>query len=509
MFNRLDQLNTFDPYARQTHPLLVPPHHTCCPPSLFNNLSSNILKPYRTSSEEGLMNVDHRNHHGDPPTLPPPSPATGGGTSRKIGLSCAECRRSKLKCDRIFPCQSCVRRGCAGICPDGTLAATKGNKVLMAHAQRLQEQVKTLTARIHELENQLGQPGVKNESLQPSLIPTDGLDGQAKYHGETAGSEYFQDLLPRTSHTHDEFSTSSSNSRHPPDLPPDIIDLLHAFPFGIRDRHYSRGAFQHYIPGRDRAAYLSNLYFIHIGWMYEPISRADFTASILDVIYVNGERRLDSIHSHKLSVFFIILANGAVFDDDHNVGSISRTYHALSRAAFSLDSIYEEATCATVQAMFLIVRFLYNADRDRNEERWLLTGLNCRLAHMIGLQRDSANWNLPSDEIQRRRQIFWELFTWDAWTGVVNGRPAALAVQHTDCQFPDDLEAAILPGKERDLGWHAWKLRYAANVITASSFHVFNPRTPPYEALLDLDKKIRAFPLPAHLRSPVRNSDTV
>src|SRR5712675_2700629 len=76
----------------------------------------------------------------------------------KLGLSCAECRRSvtythseileasnsphrmfrsKLKCDRcvllstrwrpvssepeqrVFPCQSCIRRGCAAICPDG------------------------------------------------------------------------------------------------------------------------------------------------------------------------------------------------------------------------------------------------------------------------------------------------------------------------------------------------------------------------------------------------------
>lgn len=105
---------------------------------------------------------------------------------RKVGMSCAECRRlvaflhtvwsglvsrgvsirSKLKCDRTFPCsvrlpfrqcstpgkrglhslQACIRRGCANICPDGrfiltvfimgylyciaagTLTATRGNK---------------------------------------------------------------------------------------------------------------------------------------------------------------------------------------------------------------------------------------------------------------------------------------------------------------------------------------------------------------------------------------------
>jgi hypothetical protein len=35
-------------------------------------------------------------------------------------LSCAECRRLKLKRDKKIPCSSCVRRGCESICPLGT-----------------------------------------------------------------------------------------------------------------------------------------------------------------------------------------------------------------------------------------------------------------------------------------------------------------------------------------------------------------------------------------------------
>ncbi len=37
-------------------------------------------------------------------------------------LSCAECRRLKLKCDKKVPCGSCCRRGCESICPCGTLS---------------------------------------------------------------------------------------------------------------------------------------------------------------------------------------------------------------------------------------------------------------------------------------------------------------------------------------------------------------------------------------------------
>lgn len=390
----------------------------------------------------------------------------------------------------------------------------------MAHAQRLQEQVKALTAKNNELESRLAKAGLPLEPSHPPNMgetslqgmqldrgenPSEGIgslsigvNGQAKYHGETAGSEYLQDLLP---HSHGDYTPPY---HHPPDLPQPIQELLHAFPFGIRDCHYQKDIFIPFLPSRDHALHLSNLYFANIGWMYEPISRMDYETATFNFIYgPNGEIRLDQIHPHLLSVFFIVIANGAIFDRSANAEVASRTFHALARAALSMDSILQGSNCATIQAMFLIVRFIYNADRDRNEERWLITGLNCRLAHMIGLQRDSASWNLPPDEIQRRRQVFWELFTWDAWTSVVNGRPAALAVQHTDCEFPDDLEPVIVPGKEPELSWHAWKLRYAAEIITASSFHVFNPRTPPYEALLELDKKIRAFPLPSHLHSPI------
>ncbi|KAJ7258762.1 fungal-specific transcription factor domain-containing protein [Mycena haematopus] len=52
------------------------------------------------------------------------SSATPNGRKSQI-TSCAECRRLKLRCDRIFPCSSCIRRGCANLCPTGTLEKGK------------------------------------------------------------------------------------------------------------------------------------------------------------------------------------------------------------------------------------------------------------------------------------------------------------------------------------------------------------------------------------------------
>ncbi|KAF9457528.1 fungal-specific transcription factor domain-containing protein [Collybia nuda] len=448
-------------------------------------------------------------------------------SSRKIGLSCAECRRSKLKCDRVFPCQSCIRRGCAGICPEGTLAATKGNKVLMAHAQKLTEQVKTLTSRVRELESTLHETSSNDQGSNHNPLPETttagdvplredandvyeaigslsiGLDGQTKYHGESASSEYLQSLL---SFPKEDFKTQEST---PINLPTEILTLMHAFPFGFEENLYSKNIFNAFLPKKQRALQLAALYYRNYTWMYDPIVRVDFFTTIIDPMYANDRANAENLHSHRLSVFFMVLALGSVYDAEDSRDMSTKQYQALARATLSLDSILREVTCATVQALFLVSRsIMCNSDQDGKEGRWLMTGLCARIAQTIGLQRDSKAWNLEESEIQLRRRLYWELFTWESWTSLVNGRPAALMVQHSDCQFPEDLEPSLTKvSGEVELGFHAWKFRYAATCLSASVLHVFNTKPTPYSALLDIDKTIRKFPIPNHLRSPVRASE--
>ncbi|KAF8274307.1 hypothetical protein EI94DRAFT_1714116 [Lactarius quietus] len=58
----------------------------------------------------------------DPP--PPPRQRRKPG---RVPVSCAECRRLKLRCDRKVPCETCTKRGCAAICPNGSLATGRTN----------------------------------------------------------------------------------------------------------------------------------------------------------------------------------------------------------------------------------------------------------------------------------------------------------------------------------------------------------------------------------------------
>ena len=34
---------------------------------------------------------------------------------------------------------------------------------------------------------------------------------------------------------------------------------------------------------------------------------------------------------------------------------------------------------------------------------------------LVRTERDGALWNLDHQEVQRRRRLFWEMYTWDSW----------------------------------------------------------------------------------------------
>lgn len=409
----------------------------------------------------------------------------------------------------------------------------------MAHAQRLSEQVKTMTGRIKELEEALhkSQKSNRGGSEPHPLLQTPSqsreyaelpelrtiydeevhdvsesigslsidVNGRTKYHGESVGSEYFQPLFPP-----DSYPPQQSVPTDPKylGLPFEIVDLCNAYPFGLRDSQYTKFLFSPFLPSRERALQLMELYYRNAAWMFDPIVREDFVTNVLTPLYGHtGSANVNNIHSHRLSVFFIVLASGVLYEQSASSGVIAEQYHALSRAALSLDPIYQDATCATVQALFMAFGHIYQSDRTNNEGRWLLMGVVVRVAQLIGLQRDNAGWGLGQEEIQRRRVLFWELYTVDAWTSILNGRPPALSINHTDCWFPEDLDPTIKPSGAVEMGWHNWKVRYSASCLGISVQHVFNTRVPSYSALLELDRKIRKFNLPSHLQSPMEASE--
>jgi hypothetical protein len=130
---------------------------------------------------------------------------------------------------------------------------------------------------------------------------------------------------------------------------------------------------------------------------YDPIVISDFTENIMQPIYgTSGYADIDSLHPHRISVFFIVLAMGALYDDNDPSSSIlGEQYHALARAALSFSSIMIEVTCAAVQAIFMTLLYLYTSDRASNETRWLLAGVCCRMAQTVSPASPYLAFRMP------------------------------------------------------------------------------------------------------------------
>ncbi|KAL1738782.1 hypothetical protein HDZ31DRAFT_69625 [Schizophyllum fasciatum] len=157
------------------------------------------------------------------------------------------------------------------------MPATKGNKVLLAHSQKLGEHVKSLQNRVRELEAALATSRDDHPLLQPSQLPSSaedelervtsaigmlsiGADGQARYQGDSAASEFISGIL-----NEDDYDTVNVYSLG---LPPEIIDLVNVFPFGQKQPPCAKDVFLPFIPPRERAMHLAHLYYQREAWMY-------------------------------------------------------------------------------------------------------------------------------------------------------------------------------------------------------------------------------------------------
>ncbi|KAF8803345.1 hypothetical protein BYT27DRAFT_7171817 [Phlegmacium glaucopus] len=87
----------------------------------------------------------------------PPSQRVQDKESKRArgALSCAECRRLKLKCDKTVPCSSCKRRGCSAICPNGSLITGQGTRFVLADTEKLHQKIAKMSDRIRLLEDAL------------------------------------------------------------------------------------------------------------------------------------------------------------------------------------------------------------------------------------------------------------------------------------------------------------------------------------------------------------------
>ncbi|KAI0091797.1 hypothetical protein BDY19DRAFT_885596 [Irpex rosettiformis] len=454
-----------------------------------------------------------------------------GDKNRKRGapLSCAECRRLKLRCSRVFPCASCVKKGCAAICPDGSLTTGRGNRFVLANTEVLHEKILVLSSRVRQLEDALGEAHqARSRDPHPLLSPDllllkRPLEREAPSLPKDQDPEVAEVLgavgsLSLTEHGHTRFYGTAANAWYLLQneegggdeaendqiaLPSDIPWLGHGFPFttASETRLQVRSFLLSQLPEPAKARHLVDIYYRHCGWMYTPIPETELYANVFSRIYDQPMPiDQDSTDSHRLAVLYMVFALGTLMDLEQPYLSIASTqYYQLARAALSLDSILESQSIPAIQALLLMCHFMFLSFRDG--PRWTLMGLVVKLAQSVN--RDSGNWNLSADETFKRRSLLWEIYVYDSWQSLTYGRPPSFANAFIDCQMPEpDPPTSADDPKDLELSYSAWKHRFASRCLSVVHEQAFGARTPGYKVIQQLDKKVKEWYVPPSLQVP-------
>lgn len=493
-----------------------------------------------------------------------------GSHSREIELkrsrgeiSCAECRRLKIKCDKRLPCSSCLRRGCASLCPNGSLATGQGTRFVLAATDHLHKRISKMTERIRQLEDALAimhgdsdepHPLLRDELLNLKVdkgedkrddvneVPS-GIDalgtlsindrGNVHFFGSSGGSELLllndDDMYNHSPNliAASPLSAQSSIRDSKSPISPEIALFANAFPFTPSSSlHDMQQKIESYLPPWEDAVKLAEIYLEQAAWLFRSLTRSQLMEEMLPAIYHQSPpKSIDEKHAdltdfnvvrlqecrgpHSLSLLFMAFAVGTLVDLNAEPFSAEADhYYQLARAALTLQSVFEQPNLFTIQVLHLMSIYngmrqpSANAKEDNNETTsmemsWSLIRLCHQLAQTIGLHRDSARWGLRSQEVERRRNLFWDLYVADTWQSLSTGRPPSITLPYIDCQFPIDEDAHINEQGKTEPGFGSWLLHFTKECIGPLTARILTATVPPYPTILELDAKIRDFPLPS------------
>ncbi|KAH8997102.1 fungal-specific transcription factor domain-containing protein [Lactarius hatsudake] len=468
-------------------------------------------------------------------------------------ISCAECRRLKIKCDKQIPCQSCQKRGCVTLCPNGHLSTGPGTRFVIAATEHLHRRIDRMGDRIRELEDALAvlqmsrssepHPLLCGGSLlvdtdkpdeQPQESEDEGLDeitksfgtltvsdrGLSRFFGSTGGSDLL--LLENDDSVGSPSQTTEGNSSRP-SLPLHLQRFSHSFPFippGTVKQHIN--TIKDFLPPWDHALAMAESYLANATWFFRSVTRQQLINEMLPAIYGERAAYADGCSGpHDLALLFGVFALGSVMDPslpNSTAESEGKHYHQLVLAALCQQPVLVKPSVVTIQTLHISAVYSAMLGGDVNggestlESTWSLVAVACHLAQTIGLHRDPARWVSDPRIVQRRRMVFWNLFFADSWQALHTGRPPSFNRAFIDCNFPqEDVPPNLDPGDSSLLGGGLFRSRFRFRFegpaeIVARTLTATPPR---YSTIQELDLKIHEFRVPPETLQAIRGGPGV
>lgn len=462
----------------------------------------------------------------------------------RVPTSCAECRRLKLRCDRKVPCETCVKRGCAAICPSGSLTAGKGNRLVLANTEELHNKIEVMSARIRELEEALRTVHPEG-SVLPHPLLSDAITVISSDSPESSSSSNFAERQPQTSNKADAdsvidaFGTLTIGTRgetifmggtarseyliQPPlkqqpkppfseTFPRLSKQILDAWLPGSDSAPVDNGLWKpvySYLPPLSEAIRLSEIYLEWGQVLWTPLTRSELFDNIIGSVYrANCYEGIPG--SHDLSLLFSIFALATLLDFEKPSYAVeAQEYHILSQVALHFTSPCTETSVHTLIALLHIVQYLELSDLEMDSSQsYLFIGLAVKLGYRIGLHLSSARWKLSDAVVQKRSSVFWQMFMLDTWISFYAGRPPNVSPDWIDTPYPNDDFAVINNKGEKEMSGHMWSWKFS-RLLHHVMVNAFGAKIPTYSTILELDRKIRDFPVPPHLQPRCDGNETL
>ncbi|KAF9449972.1 hypothetical protein P691DRAFT_811321 [Macrolepiota fuliginosa MF-IS2] len=315
-------------------------------------------------------------------------------------------------------------------------------------------------------------------------------NGQSCFFGSTARLEF---LAHRT----------AKSGIKPARLPRELIEFACQEPKTIEDNLGKE--ILRLRPQASEAFRLCELYLRNGKVMYSPIPRSELIDDILMAVY-RAESFSDLRQPETLALLFMVFAMSCHFDPQKPVNDSNEHYY-LARACLRLAS-HRENTLIYVQTLIHMAQYLHLCGTELTPPEALSEYLSSaiRIGYKMGLHLHGIRWNLSDDLAQRRSRIFCEIFLLDTWTSFYSGRPPMVSLAFMDQTTPTDLDEGIGTDGNRKPGFHTWTYKYAILLHSVMAI-AFGPKSPPYSSVLDLDLKVRNFPVPAQWR-PICEQET-
>ncbi|KAM7222164.1 hypothetical protein V8F06_002436 [Rhypophila decipiens] len=323
------------------------------------------------------------------------------------GISCVECQRRKQKCNRLFPCNHCSKRGVAHLCRFVSRTANKSESPAEGRPGRLSRKRDIDSFGDGALDDALYEDGEASEFDASDALNALGYMPHTHHLvlGNGIGPKIGKDPVGTDEGTVQSEELKAAMLSMPPKPYADcLVD------------NWLNGANAHYY-----ALYPPEFRTQYDGWWTIPPNKVtpELTSLILRVcacsaLYVMDpgvKERLESELRTDIWTF------------------AGRMHRAAERLSASIPP--GKGGLIHIQQQFLTAFWYKSAEKWT--EAWHALGGAIRAANEIGLHKDSLSEGLSEFDREMRRRLWCILHLWDFALGSMLSRP--LLVNHADCTF--------------------------------------------------------------------------